>query len=89
MDATTAAVIAAIVGPLFTYLIAVRRLSGRIDTTEAQDLWKEAGRLREWSAEQIKRLEKRVDLLEVANSKLTDELIAARRRVAELEGHPA
>jgi hypothetical protein len=40
-------IIVALLTPFFAYLGIARKLSGRIDTTEAGLLWKEAGLMRE------------------------------------------
>ena len=42
-----AAIVAATIGSLATFLVAARRLSGRVGTTDAEKLWAEAGHLRE------------------------------------------
>jgi predicted RNase H-like nuclease (RuvC/YqgF family) len=41
------AVAAAILGPLLTYLAAAKRLSGRINTSEATSLWAESAAMRQ------------------------------------------
>jgi predicted RNase H-like nuclease (RuvC/YqgF family) len=43
----TIAVFAAIIGPLLTYLAAAKRLSGRINTSEATSLWAESAAMRQ------------------------------------------
>jgi hypothetical protein len=64
------ALLAALVGPLITYLVAARRFSGKIETTEARDLWAESASIRDWSRRRIVALEKRVETLEEENERL-------------------
>lgn len=86
----TAAVAAALIGALASYIVAARRFSGKIETTEAKDLWEESRAIRKWSQERIEtlnglvarlearnvELEKRVDHLEDENDALHRELNA-------------
>jgi regulator of replication initiation timing len=60
----------AIVGPLLTYIVAARRLSGRIKNSEASDLWAESRSIREWSTGQVKELTAQIDDLEERFRKL-------------------
>jgi predicted RNase H-like nuclease (RuvC/YqgF family) len=76
------ALIAAVVGPVGTYIIAGRRLSGRIDTTEAASLWEESREIRSDYRDRLADAEKRMAKLEAriadeerANTKLTRENI--------------
>lgn len=69
-----ALVIGLIVGisaPLVSFIIAARRFSGKIQTTEAAALWEEAGKLRE---------EYRLE-----SAGLRARLVACEGRIAELE----
>lgn len=62
-----AAIIVAILGvvfaPLLTYLIAARKLSGKIQTSEAGDLWEEASKLRQEYREEAIRLSGEIAIL--------------------------
>lgn len=49
---------------LFGYLVVVRKTSGRIISTEAEDLWEEARNLREVYQAEIARLRARIAELE-------------------------
>lgn len=84
MDPTIIAIIAAIAAPLGAYLVAARRFSGKIQTTEAGKLWEEADRMRAWSATQIERLESRIKALEVGNEALAQENVKLGREVHSL-----
>lgn len=59
-SALLAALVAAIIGPLFAYLAAAKKLSGKIETSEASDLWEEAARLRQEYKEEIAQLRKEI-----------------------------
>lgn len=56
--------LALVLGPLLGYLAIVRRLSGKISTTEASQLWQEADRMRQEYREEIARLQAVVDRYE-------------------------
>lgn len=59
------AIVALIVGPLFAYIGISRRLSGKIGTSEAADLWAESRSLREDAAQKLALSEGRINVLEV------------------------
>jgi hypothetical protein len=87
------ALIAAIAAPLGAYLLAARRFSGRIETSDAKDLWAESRAIRDWGTarieslnDQVGRLEKRVATLEVLNESLELKNRALTRQVVELGG---
>ena len=68
----------AFVTALGAYLASVRRLSGKIGTSEAEDLWAESASIREdyrvrinIAEERARRLEERVDKLEDLNQLLS------------------
>ena len=72
-------IIVAVVGPLGAYLVAARRMSGQVKTSDASDLWREAGEMRS---------EYRTQLGE-ANAKiigLEAQITALRNTVIELQG---
>jgi len=74
------AFVAAAATPLVTYLIAVRKFSGKIETSDARELWAESRSIRDWSQRRIetlnadaKELEARVRTLEINNDSLAEE----------------
>lgn len=80
IDPLVGVLIAAIVGPLGAYFVAVRKFSGKIGSSDATELWKESGAIREWSSsrmgelrEDVQRLESRVGLVEGQNAALAQE----------------
>lgn len=83
------AIIVAVVGPLGAYLVAARRFSGKVETTEAKDLWKEAGRIREWSSARITALEARIEALEETGDELQRRNTELNRKVIDLTGEVA
>jgi chromosome segregation ATPase len=71
------AIVAALVGPLLAYVGVARRLSGKIGTSEASDLWEEARSIREGFRLRIEELNdvvrecnERIDALEERNAAL-------------------
>lgn len=90
--ATVALLIGAVAGPLVTFLVAARRFGGRIDTTQAHDLWEESARIREWSSKRIdtlnnlvSRLETRIDGLEQENEQLRADNRDLHRQLVALQ----
>lgn len=86
-----AGVAAVVFGALGTYLAVVRKLSGKIATTDASELWKESAAIRAdyrdqlaASAKRIADLEARVAQLERLNNQLERENFACRRAVEQL-----
>jgi predicted RNase H-like nuclease (RuvC/YqgF family) len=78
---------------LIGYVVAVRKASGKISSSEASDLWEESRAMRADYAvrlqrcdERIAQMETRQSTLEAANDALGDENRALRRRIFELEG---
>jgi predicted RNase H-like nuclease (RuvC/YqgF family) len=70
----------ALISPLIAYVVATRRLSGKVSTSEASELWKESSSIREdyrdrlrYSDEQLRRLESRISALEESNNELREE----------------
>lgn len=94
--AVTVSVAAAALGPVGAYMVAARRLSGKISNSDAQQLWEESRAIRQWSTdrleaqdEEISELRKtvssltsRVSLLESEKLELQDELNRARRIIS-------
>jgi predicted nucleic acid-binding Zn-ribbon protein len=87
-----ATVLAALIAGLATYIAAARRLSGKIDTSEAQSLWAESASIRDdyrnriaHAEERQAALEKRVADLEKANTDLRNENLKLREQNLECE----
>jgi hypothetical protein len=96
IDPAYVAVVVAVAGPLAAYLVAVRRFSGKIESSDASQLWEESRSIREWSVRELGELRERVAVLETdkstlahENRTLTLELAACRERVAVLEAQNA
>lgn len=92
IDPVAGAIIGAVVASLGTYIAAARRLSGKIDTSEAQSLWAESASIRDdyrnriaHAEERQAALEKRVADLEKANTDLRNENLGLRERNLECE----
>jgi len=92
MDPVLLGVVLAAFAGAFTYLGIVRKLSGRIQTTEAAQLWAEADRMRQEYREEIARLqavvdryEKRLVEVEQRNTKLAKENYGLTEKVKECE----
>ena len=86
------AVVAVLIAPLVGYLAASRRLSGKIATSDAEQLWAESKAIREdyrgqiiSANKRVARLEERVVVLEQHNSDLSAENEVLRKQVAEYE----
>jgi predicted RNase H-like nuclease (RuvC/YqgF family) len=86
------AAIPAIIAPAVAYLVAIRKTSGRIETTEAGQLWQEAEKLRTEYKEEIKSLRElvtslrtRIEELAEDNRHLREENVALLRRVSTIE----
>lgn len=69
MAPTLIAALAAILGPLVTFLIVAKRFSGKIANSEAGDLWKESAAIR---ADLFKRNEYLTQKLEETGEQLRD-----------------
>lgn len=80
------ALVGVILGPAITYLGLQRRLSGKIGTSEASDLWEESRNIRKeleernrWLSDKITQLQKRMEELEAENRALHRENGALQR----------
>lgn len=78
IDPILGVIIAALVAPIGAYLLAAKRMSGKIGTTEAATLWEESRAIREWSAARIDKCDEEI-------LRLKTELEKAKARIAELE----
>lgn len=92
MNSTTilVTVLVAVVGPLFAYLAAARKLSGKIQTSEASSLWQEASNLRSEYRDELKGVREqlsecltRIKNIEELNSKLKVENGGLNKTVKE------
>lgn len=80
LDPTLVAILIAIAAPLGAYLVAARQFSGKIESSDAKELWAESRSIRDWSQkrittlnETVARLETRVAALEQTNEELFNE----------------
>ena len=75
MDEWAQIVVAALAlgGPLLAYLLAARKTSGRIRSSDASELWEESAAIRRECAERVRVLETRVKELEGINMQLQTE----------------
>jgi hypothetical protein len=72
--------------PVSAYLIAVRRASGRIGSSDATELWAEAAAIRREHVERIRVLEQRLAWQEERNVTLQNE-VWRLQRLAAGDGH--
>ena len=70
--------LAAIAAPIGAYLVAARRLSGKIGTSDAAELWDEAARMREHLTARLDTAYERASTLEERISTLEKESRALR-----------
>lgn len=91
MDPIVGVVLAAIIAGLASYLAAARKLSGKINTSDAAELWSESRSIREWSAErianltsQVTELEHRIEVVEGYNLALINDKQALLKQITEL-----
>ena len=97
------AIVAALSAPLFAYLAAARKLSGKIQTSEASSLWAEASNLRKEYKEEVTRLRAELDecldriaavedinrKLRIENGGMTRTIKDQKLRIEELEASVA
>lgn len=81
--AVIVALVAALGAPVLTYIVAVRKLSGKIATSEAADLWAESGKIRLEYREQIATLTGRCRRLEEQLDGLMSNSGALKAQIAE------
>lgn len=75
----------AAIGVLGTYIGVSRRLSGKINTSEADSLWKESASIREGLNKRLAELESRVAKLEGINTALREENLILKADKIHLE----
>lgn len=68
------AVAAALLSPIFAFLIIKTKSSGRINTTEASDLWKESKSIREELRDEIMELQREINQLRIENQTMEAEI---------------
>ncbi len=73
-----------ILAPLLTYLVARRRSSGKVDTTEAATLWVEAGKMREEYRTEAESCRVEAEQLRVEQALLREEMAAMRQEAIVL-----
>jgi hypothetical protein len=78
IDPIFGVILVALISPLGAYLVAAHKMSGKIATTEAAQLWEESRSIREWSAARIDKCDEEI-------GRLTDQLRIARARITEVE----
>lgn len=87
-----AAIVVALFGPVATYVVAVRKLSGKVGTSEASQLWEESRSIRndyraqiEHLNDTVKQCEGRISTLEHRNDDLLRENGRLTQKVEELK----
>ena len=83
LDPAIIAIVVALIAPLATYLVAAKRLSGRIRDSEATDLWAESRSIRDWSTTRMKELSDEIRELEQRLNELVQENADLKRRLGE------
>ena len=85
-------IIIAAAAPLAAYLLAARRMSGKIATSDASELWAESRSMRDEyrtqlsaSSERVKLLEQRIDKLEDTNTGYRHEIEALKGQIATFQ----
>jgi uncharacterized coiled-coil DUF342 family protein len=79
-----AAIVGALLAPIGAYLLAAKKMSGRISTTDADQLWEEAGEIRKDYRDQISSLRREIDELRKFVSSQQDVIASLRTTNAEL-----
>lgn len=93
IDPLVGVLIVGLIGPVGAYLVAARKMSGKIATTEATQLWEESAAIRVWSAaridkcdQEILRLNADLDISKAEVRRLVIELDGAKAEIRRLEG---
>ena len=73
-------ILAAGIGAIGAYLAAAHRMSGKIASTEAHDLWEESRSIREWATARVDKCDEEI----VRLNKLLDDAKARIKRLEEL-----
>jgi len=85
IDPVIGVIIAASVGAVGAYLAAAHKMSGKIATTEAAQLWEESRSIRDWSAARIDKCDEEILRLTEELNATREELSKTRHRVSDLE----
>jgi uncharacterized coiled-coil protein SlyX len=83
--AVIVALVAAVAGPLGGYIMAARKMSGKIGTSEAASLWEEAGKLRAEYRGEAEGLRKTVATQEVTIVELQLQVASLRQENQKLQ----
>ena len=85
-------IICAVFAPIGTYIVTVRKTSGKIGTSDANELWEESRSIREdyrgqldRANKRIRELELRIERLESVNNALVTENFKLKRTIVELQ----
>lgn len=91
LDPTLGVLIAGLFSALGAYLVAARKMSGAVRSSDAEQLWAESRAIREWSAErisnfsaQVAHLEARIEAMEAKNRELMSERDSLLETIDEL-----
>jgi len=76
--------ISVVLGPIIAYVAASRRLSGKIQTSEAKDLWRESASIRDDYRARLKEALFHIGQLEKSNSELRSELNDMKLRMSDV-----
>lgn len=83
---TLAAIAAPLIAALAAYLLAARKMSGKVTTSEASQLWAESDKIRQDYRSRIAQLEERIMFLEAALEDARRENTRLRIRLGEING---
>lgn len=86
---SAAVILAALMAPLVTYLVARRQRSGKVITTEATQLWAESTQMRKELRDTVMRLEERVAQQDKRIRELERERAICYERIEVLEAELA
>jgi hypothetical protein len=87
-DPSLVAIIVALIAPIGAYLLAARKMSGKINTSEATDLWAESKAIRDWSAERLKACDEEIAALRTALSSALSRIDALEKENNRLKESP-
>lgn len=85
MPAESWAVIGALIAGLATLYVSRRQFSGKIESSEAHDLWEEASKIRQEYRDTNREQAIRIEFLEKALDKALEDNQKCRERIAVLE----
>ena len=85
LDPTYGAIVVALIAPIGAYILAARKMSGKIATSEATDLWAESRSIREWALQRIEAADKEILDLRASLRDVLEQLERAHEHIAALE----